>query len=348
MDVIRSIEWKGNSIKIINQKLLPTKLVYVNIKTTKELASAISDLTIRGAPAIGVAAAFGVALEANLSKEKSLKRFRLKMEKAISLLSNTRPTAFNLFWALKRMREIIESNKNKEVHHIKRLLIEEALKIHKEDEKICKKIGENGSRLIPQKANIMTHCNAGSLATSYWGTALGVIYTSVKKGKKIRVFATETRPLLQGARLTTWELLLNGVDVTLITDNEAGFIMKKEDIDCVVVGADRIATNGDVANKIGTYSLAILAKEHRIPFYVAAPTSTFDPSIKRGEEIPIEQRSRDEIVKIGTTRIAPDDVNVRNYAFDVTPARYISAIVTEKGVLKTPFKKKISSILGRR
>ena len=332
-----TIEWTDEAVVMIDQRLLPVREIYVKCRTYQEVAEAIKEMIIRGAPAIGVAAAMGIALGAQGIKADRFEEFYREYEKICDLLAGTRPTAVNLFWAVDRMKRLCLDHKDIKVEKLKELIREEALKICEEDIEINKRIGKNGNSLIPHGARILTHCNAGALATAGYGTALGVIRAAHETGKNIQVFADETRPFLQGARLTAWELMKDHIPVTLITDNMAGYFMKKGMIDLVIVGADRIAANGDTANKIGTYSVAILAKEHNIPFYVAAPISTLDLSLKGGDEIPIEERNIREVTHVFDSQIAPDGVKVLNPAFDVTPNRYITAIITEKGVVKAPF-----------
>lgn len=328
------LDWKNNKLILLDQTKLPLKKVYLKLDNHKKVANAIKNLKVRGAPAIGVAAAYGVVLGMQNCEYKSIQEYETRLEKVISDLKNTRPTAFNLFWALGRMENLFKRNQNKTPSRMTQLLLEEAQKIHREDQLMCRKIGQNGAKLLKNGYTVLTHCNAGALATSGMGTALSIIYIAKKQGKRLRVFVDETRPILQGARLTTWELLQEGIDTTLICDNMAAFLMKQKKIDCVIVGADRIARNGDVANKIGTYNLAVLAKVHKVPFYVAAPQSTFDNSLPDGEKIKIEQRSPKEIIFCGNKRIAPKNVKVYSPAFDVTPSELVSAIITDKGIIK--------------
>ncbi|MCJ7507503.1 MAG: S-methyl-5-thioribose-1-phosphate isomerase [candidate division Zixibacteria bacterium] len=330
----KTLDWKNNKLILLDQTKLPLKEVYLKLDNHKKVAQAIKNLKVRGAPAIGVAAAYGVVLGMKNRKYKSIQEYKTRLEKVISDLKNTRPTAFNLFWALGRMENLFKKNQNKTPSRMTQLLLEEAKKIHREDQLMCRRIGQNGARLLKSGYTVLTHCNAGALATSGMGTALSIIYTAEKQGKKIKVFVDETRPVLQGARLTTWELLQEGIDTTLICDDMAAFLMKQKKIDCIIVGADRIAKNGDVANKIGTYNLAVLAKVHKVPFYVAAPQSTFDNSISDGEKIKIEQRSPKEVVFCGNKRIAPKNVKVYSPAFDVTPSELVSASITDKGIIK--------------
>ncbi len=334
---IKTIEWRNGRVIIIDQTKLPLEELYLEISDYRELADAIKLLKIRGAPVIGIAGAFGVCLGANEVETENLSDFKLWMTKIINELAATRPTAVNLFWALDRMKTVIESNAGMKPAEIKLKLLDEAIRILEEDRETCRLMGEHGAALLKDGNTVLTHCNAGALATGGIGTALGVIFTAVKQGKKIKVYADETRPLLQGARLTTWELMKVGIDVTLICDNMAAWVMKQGWIDCVMVGADRIAANGDAANKIGTYNLAVLANYHQIPFYVVAPKSTFDLNLKSGKEIPIEQRASEEVTEGFGKQTAPCDVSVYNPAFDVTSNELITAIVSEKGICYPPF-----------
>ena len=336
-----TIEWKNNKIYMIDQRLLPVEEKIIEHSTYEEVAKSIKEMVIRGAPAIGVAAAMGIALGVlNINNDKELDK---EFEKIIDTIKNTRPTAKNLFWAIERIKLIFNKHKHN-LNNLKEVLIKEAINIDKEDFEINKQIGKNGEILFKSGMNVLTHCNAGALATAGYGTALGVIRAAVENGKKITVIADETRPYLQGARLTVWELQKDNIPVKLITDNMAGYLMSKGLIDAVIVGADRISLNGDTANKIGTYSVAILSKYHNIPFYVAAPTSTIDFSINNGKEIPIEERSKQEVINFREQRIALDKTEAFNPAFDVTPNELITAIITEKGVIHSPFKDKISKL----
>lgn len=335
--MIETITWKGRSAEIIDQTLLPSELVRKDCIRMEDMAEAIETLRIRGAPAIGIAAAFGVVLGAQEIVADSRQAFLQELDQKMKRLASTRPTAVNLFWALDRMRRVIEACPEEDVEKMRTCLLQEALKIQEEDKEICRAMGHNGAELLRDGMSVLTHCNAGGLATADFGTALGVIYAAKEQGKKIRVFSDETRPLLQGARLTTWELAENGVEVTLICDNMTAWVMSRGMVDCVVVGADRITRNGDVANKIGTYGVAISAKEHNIPFYVAAPFSTIDMKLESGREIPIEERKPEEVTSLGGIRVAPEGVQVFNPAFDVTPNRYVSAIISEKGIARAPY-----------
>lgn len=326
----KTLEWKNASLTFIDQTLLPGETKYVTTDRHEDVAEAIKKLRIRGAPAIGIAAAFGVVLGVRRFPEDS--NLAAKAELIIAELAQTRPTAVNLFWALDRMTAVLRSSSGLTNQQLIARLESEAIAIAAEDEAVNRKIGENGASLFKDGMTILTHCNAGALATSAYGTALAAIRVAVEQGKKIAVYADETRPLLQGARLTTWELMQEGVPVTLITDNMAASVMRLGKVQAVIVGADRITANGDVANKIGTYGVAVLAKEHGIPFYVAAPLSTIDLSLKTGDQIPIEERAASEVTTFGGGVVAPAGVKVYNPAFDVTPASYVTAIVTEKGI----------------
>jgi len=333
--MVPTIEWKNGIVSMLDQTKLPIEVVYFDCKTYQDVAKGIKDLIIRGAPAIGVAAAMGIALGVKDIKANDFAGFYNEMEKICSHIGSTRPTAVNLFWAIERMKKVATANKEKPVNAIKDILFEESNRILTEDIAANMAMGKHGSQFIKTGDTILTHCNAGALATAGYGTALGVIRAAKEEGKEIKVFADETRPVLQGARLTAWELMEDGINVTLITDNMAGYFMKKGMINLCVVGADRIARNGDAANKIGTYSVAVLAREHGIPFYVAAPVSTIDFNIPSGDHIPIEERNPSEVSHVfGKVQIAPSKVNIANPAFDVTPAKYIAAIITEKGAFK--------------
>jgi len=346
--MVETIQWIDGAVVMIDQTRLPLEEKYVTCRSYQEVAAAIRDMTIRGAPAIGVAAAMGVALGALHAAEPGLDARTLdtQMEEICATLASTRPTAVNLFWAIDRMKRVYASVAGKPIAEIRRRLVEEALLVREEDIAICRAIGRNGAALVPDRKTVLTHCNAGALATAGYGTALGVIRAAVEAGKQIDVFADETRPFLQGARLTAWELQQDGIPVTLITDNMAGHFLKSGRIGCVVVGADRIAANGDVANKVGTYSVAVLAKENGVPFFVAAPISTLDLTLASGDAIPIEQRAADEVTHVFGTRIAPEGTVVENPAFDVTPARYVAAIITEKGVARAPFEESLRKLVS--
>jgi len=334
---VETIAWKGGKIRFIDQTLLPHKLKYVSTDDIKRLWRAIKRLEIRGAPAIGIAGALGIVIGIKRSKAKAFDKLLKELQGSSKYLGSSRPTAVNLFWALKRMEGAARGNRSKSVTAIKAILLKEALKIIDEDMKNCRRMARFGASLVKHGSRILTHCNAGGLATADYGTALGVLFESNRQGKSIKAYVDETRPLLQGARLTTWELMREGIDTTLICDNMAASLMAKGRIDMIFVGADRIASNGDTANKIGTYSLAVLAKYHRIPFYIVAPLSTFDFNIKSGKEIPIEERSGDEVRTVSGKLIAPKNVKAYNPAFDVTPNELITAIVTEKGIFKRPY-----------
>ncbi len=343
----RTIQWRDDAVIMIDQTRLPAEEIYNEYTDFQGVAEAIRGMIIRGAPAIGVAAAMGVALGARDIIADTHESFFKQLDNVCDVLARTRPTAVNLFWAIQRMRRVAEANRDKDLNSIRAILKAEAISIEVEDLQICKAIGAHGEPLIKEGATVLTHCNAGGLATAGYGTALGVIRAAHEAGKKIQVFADETRPWLQGARLTSWELMKDGIPVTLISDNMAGFFMKKGEIDCVVVGADRIAANGDTANKIGTYSVAVLARENRIPFYVAAPISTLDLTLRSGDEIPIEERSSQEVTHVQGTPLAPEGVKVRNPAFDVTPAKYITAIITEKGVVRGDYEAGLKALVGQ-
>ncbi|MBI5238092.1 MAG: S-methyl-5-thioribose-1-phosphate isomerase [Deltaproteobacteria bacterium] len=345
--MFRTIEWKDNAVIMIDQRLLPGKEVYRTYRGFRGVADAIKKMVVRGAPAIGVAGAMGAALGALKLKAKDHKNFMKKLKQVTALLAQTRPTAVNLFWALNKMEKIALENPRLSVPELKKRLVQEAKAILAEDIAINRSMGKHGQRLLKDNSTVLTHCNAGALATAGYGTALGVIRAAIEAGKKIRVFADETRPFLQGARLTAWELKKDNIDVTLITDNMAGSMMMKGLIDAVIVGADRIASNGDTANKIGTYSVAVLAKEHRLPFYVAAPLSTIDMALKHGSGIPIEERDEKEVTRMTGRLIAPKGIKVKNPAFDVTPNRLITALITEKGVVRRPFKPGIKRLFNR-
>ncbi len=339
--MIRTVEWRNGTVVMIDQRLLPTREVYRVYRTYQEVAQAIKDMVVRGAPAIGVAAALGIALGMRHARGNAARAF----ERICRAMAATRPTAVNLFWAIDRMRAAFARLQDRPLGDIRTALLEEALAIHREDIAANQSLGAHGAALLPDEARVLTHCNAGALATAGYGTALGVVRAARAAGNPISVLATETRPFLQGARLTAWELLKDRIPATLITDNMAGHFMRAGEVSCVVVGADRIAANGDVANKIGTYTLAVLAKCHRLPFFVAAPTSTIDFACRRGEDIPIEQRPATEVTHLGGQQIAPRGVHVANPAFDVTPNQLVSAIITERGVARPPFRTSLRALL---
>jgi len=332
---IKAIEWLDNRVKILDQTRLPQEEVYLELSHHQSIASAITELKIRGAPAIGIVGAYAVALGALKIEAEQRDEFLARLRIIIHTIASTRPTARNLFRAIDRMQKVAEAGDD--IEQIRAALVSEAVKIHSEEAEATRKLSQLGAGLIQDGFTILTHCNTGALATAGYGTALGVIKQAKEQGKNIKVLATETRPLLQGARLTAWELKKANIPVTLITDSMAGYFMSRGKVDCVIVGADRIAANGDTANKIGTYSLAVLAKENGIPFYVAAPTTTIDLSLASGDEIPIEQRSQEEVTHIQGVSIAPEGVEALNPAFDVTPHRYITAIITERGIIKEPY-----------
>jgi methylthioribose-1-phosphate isomerase len=333
--MVETIEWTDAGVVMIDQTRLPREQVFVTCRSYVEVAVAIRSMVIRGAPAIGVAAAMGVALGVQEDAD---------FDRVCETLASTRPTAVNLFWAIDRMRALRASLQGESREELVRRMIEEAKNIRLDDIAICRAMGKHGAPLVPDGKTVLTHCNAGALATAGYGTALGVIRAAAEAGKKIDVFADETRPFLQGARLTAWELQQDGIATTLITDNMAGHFLHSGRIGCVVVGADRIAANGDVANKIGTYSLAVLAKENNVPFYVAAPVSTFDLTLKSGDSIPIEQRSAEEVTHVFGVPVAPENIAVENPAFDVTPARYVTAIVCERGVARAPYEESLKRL----
>ncbi|HLH03252.1 MAG TPA: S-methyl-5-thioribose-1-phosphate isomerase [Bryobacteraceae bacterium] len=338
---IETIEWTPEGVVMIDQTRLPREVVFVTCRDYREVAEAIRSMVIRGAPAIGVAAAMGVALGVLQSDDPAR-----EMPVICETLSKTRPTAVNLFWAIDRMKRVFAEVQGAPLARIRERLVEEAQAIRNEDIAINEAIGRNGAPLVPDGKTVLTHCNAGALATAGFGTALGVIRAAVQAGKKVDVFADETRPFLQGARLTAWELQRDGIETTLITDNMAGHFLKSGRIGCVVVGADRIAANGDVANKVGTYGVAVLAKENNVPFYVAAPISTLDLTLVSGDQIPIEERAAREVIEVQGVAIAPEGIKVANPAFDVTPNRYVSAIITERGVARAPYEQSLRELVA--
>jgi methylthioribose-1-phosphate isomerase len=342
--MIRTIFWDNEAIVLIDQNKLPLVETYLTCRDYQQVITAINDLTIRGAPAIGVAAAMGIALGVNNCFEVSSDRLKEIFDQLCREFSQTRPTAVNLFWAIDRMRRCFEAVLSQGSDRVKKALIEEAIKIGEEDVEINRRIGMHGRHLVADGDGILTHCNAGALATAGYGTALGVIRAARDEGKQIQVYVDETRPVLQGARLTAWEMMRERIPATLITDNMAGFVMKQGRINLVIVGADRIAANGDAANKIGTYSLAVLAQAHGIPFYIAAPLSTIDRTISNGDGIPIEERDHGEVICFRGVQTAPENMPVYNPAFDVTPNEYITAIITEAGLAEPPFKESIENL----
>jgi methylthioribose-1-phosphate isomerase len=346
--MLPTIDWTGETVVMIDQRKLPASEVYVTCRNAQDVAKAIKTMVIRGAPAIGVAAAMGLALGMRRSKATGTKQFATEFQKLCDLMAATRPTAVNLFWAIDRMKQAFseEAQRGGSVTEIADRLVREAHDIHDEDVQSCRAMGAHGATLVPETARILTHCNAGALATAGYGTALGVIRAAAEQGKRVAVIADETRPFLQGARLTAWELVKDGIDTTVITDNMAGAMMRLGHVDLVVVGADRIAANGDVANKIGTYAVAVLAREHGIPFYVAAPMSTIDLATAEGDRIPIEERNEREVTHVGGTRMTPSGAHIRNPAFDVTPAKYVTAIITERGIVRPPYESALAALVG--
>jgi methylthioribose-1-phosphate isomerase len=346
--MIKTVEWTTEGVRMLDQRILPTEEKYLMLRSYEEVAEAIKKMVVRGAPAIGVSAAFGLALGASQSVGTSIADLEYDFDYMCDVMSQTRPTAVNLFWAIERMREVFRRAKaaTQDVEEVKNRLVEEAQVIYKEDIAANRNLGRFGGELIPDNSTVLTHCNAGALATAGdYGTALGVIRGARDAGKRVAVIADETRPFLQGARLTAWELAKDEIPVTLITDNMAGHVMKQGKVDVVVVGADRIAANGDTANKIGTYMVAVLARQHDIPFYVAAPISTLDLTLKSGDEIPIEERDRREVTHMREYQLAPDGIDVQNPAFDVTPHELIAAIITDKGVAREPYEESLRKMV---
>jgi methylthioribose-1-phosphate isomerase len=344
--MIQTLEWTDAGVRFIDQTKLPTEETYVTCKTYEQVADVIRNMVVRGAPAIGVSAAMGIALGVKNSAAGTVGELKKDFDQICDVIGKTRPTAVNLFWAIRRMQEKFETLRIRPLPQIKSSLIEEAQRMHAEDIAANQAMGRHGATLMPSSGGVLTHCNAGALATCGYGTALGVIRAAVEQGKKIHVYADETRPFLQGSRLTAWELTKDGIPTTVISDNMAGAMMQQGKIGAIVVGADRIAANGDVANKIGTYSVAILAKEHGIPFYVAAPFSTIDLETSDGSKIPIEERSAKEITHIAGKQMVPDAAQVENPAFDVTPSKYVTAIVTERGVARAPYEESLQKLAG--
>ena len=337
--MLPTIDWQGDVIVMVDQRKLPAQEVYVRCRTAQEVARAIRTMVIRGAPAIGVAAAMGIALGMRKSTAKGTRQYAVDFQKTCDMMASTRPTAVNLFWAIERMKRTFAegAHAGESPDELAGRLEREARAIHDEDVASCRAMGSFGAELVADGARVLTHCNAGALATAGYGSALGVVRAAVEQGKRIAVIADETRPFLQGARLTAWELVRDGISTTVITESMAGPLMRAGDIDLVIVGADRIAANGDTANKIGTYTVAVLAHEHKIPFYVAAPLSTIDLSTPDGDRIPIEERDQREITHLGSARLTPVGVKIRNPAFDITPHRYIAGIITEKGIFQPPY-----------
>ena len=343
--VIPTVAWEDGTVVLVDQRLLPREEAYLRCRTHHEVAAAIRDMAVRGAPAIGVTAALGLALGARTTASEGA-ALRAEWDDMCATLAATRPTAVNLFWAIERMRRRFDTLAAHGGRALREALVDEALSVQREDLEACRRMGDLGAELLPAEARVLTHCNAGALATAGYGTALGVIRSAARLGRIRAVFADETRPWLQGARLTAWELLRDGIPTTLVTDGMAGHLMARGEVNAVVVGADRIAANGDVANKIGTYTVAVLAKEHAIPFYVAAPVSTFDLALPDGRDIPIEERPADEVTHVAGRRVAPEGVQVRNPAFDVTPHRYVTAIVCERGVAREPYTESLRALAG--
>ena len=345
--MIQTLEWTDQGVRFIDQTKLPMEETYVTCQTHEQVAEVIRTMVVRGAPAIGVAAAMGIALAVKNSKAETVGDLKRDLNQACDVIGKTRPTAVNLFWAIRRMQEKLERIRIRPLSQIRQTLIEEAQRMHAEDIAANQAMGRHGATLMPSEGGVLTHCNAGALATCGYGTALGVIRAAVEQGKKIHVFADETRPFLQGSRLTAWELKKDGIPTTVISDNMAGAMMSQGKIGAIVVGADRIAANGDVANKIGTYTVAVLAKEHGIPFYVAAPFSTIDLATPDGGKIPIEQRDAKEVTHIAGKQMVPDGVGIENPAFDVTPAKYVTAIITERGIARAPYEECLRNLAGK-
>jgi len=343
--MIHTLEWTEEGIRFLDQTKLPTEETYVTAKSYEQVADVIRTMVVRGAPAIGVAAGMGIAIGVKNSKAETVAELKKDFDQICKVIGETRPTAVNLFWAIRRMQEKFETLRILPMPQIKDAIIEEAQRMHAEDIAANQAMGRHGAALMPSSGGVLTHCNAGALATAGYGTALGVIRAAVEQGKTIHVYADETRPFLQGSRLTAWELMKDGIPTTVISDNMAGAMMKQGKIGAIVVGADRIAANGDVANKIGTYTVAVLAKEHGIPFYVAAPISTIDLATADGNGIPIEQRNAKEVTHIAGRQMVPEGVAVENPAFDVTPAKYVAAIITERGIAKAPFGESLKKLV---
>ena len=345
--MIHTLEWTDHGICFLDQTKLPTEETYVTCTNYEQVADVIRNMVVRGAPAIGVAAGMGIALGVKHSKAETVADLKKELDHICKVIGATRPTAVNLFWAIRRMQEKFETLRVRPLAQIRQEIIEEAKRMHAEDIAANQAMGRHGATLMPSSGGVLTHCNAGALATAGYGTALGVIRAAVEQGKKLHVYADETRPFLQGSRLTAWELMKDGIPTTVISDNMAGAMMKQGKIGAIVVGADRIAANGDVANKIGTYTVAVLAKEHGIPFYVAAPISTVDLATPDGSGIPIEQRNRREVTHIAGRQMVPDGVSVENPAFDVTPAKYVAAIITERGIARAPYEESLRKLAAQ-
>ena len=343
---IQTMRWADGKFEMIDQRILPSRFEYISYDSAESVAEGIKTMVVRGAPAIGCAAAFGIALEGLKLNKENNKDYLKNIEIAFKVLSESRPTAVNLFWALAKMKKVLNENITLSLENLSNLLLQEAIAIMEEDININKQMGAFGADLLKDGDVVLTHCNAGALATAGHGTALGVIRSAVEQGKKISVIADETRPFLQGARLTSWELIQDNIPVTLITDNMSGYLMSKGEINAIIVGTDRVAANGDVANKIGTYMVAVLARRHNIPFYVACPISTIDLNCPNGEAIPIEERAKEEVTGYRDTQWAAKGVSVRNPSFDVTPAELVTAIITEKGIIHRPNIKNVSLIFN--
>ena len=347
--MLPTIAWEGDEIVMVDQRKLPSREVYVRCRTARDVAKAVQKMVIRGAPAIGVAAAMGVALELRRSRASGTSQLATEFYKTCELLAATRPTAVNLFWAINRMKRVFAAaiGAGQSTDEVKASIEAEATRIHDADVASCRALGRHGAEVVPPDARVLTHCNAGALATGGYGSALGVVRAAVEAGKRVAVYADETRPFLQGARLTAWELVRDGIDTTVITDGMVGSLMRAGRVDVVVVGADRIAANGDVANKIGTYTVAVMAKEHDVPFYVAAPVSTIDLNTADGSGIPIEERDSREVTHLGAVQLTPEGAAVWNPAFDITPARLVDGIITEHGICRAPFIESLLDVRGR-
>jgi methylthioribose-1-phosphate isomerase len=347
--MLPTIAWEDGEVVMIDQRKLPSREVYVRCRTGRDVAKAIRTMVIRGAPAIGVAAAMGVALELRRSTATGTTQLATEFYRTCDLLAATRPTAVNLFWALERMKRVFAGamRAGQSTDELTATIIAEAARVHDEDVASCRALGQHGAEVVPDEGRVLTHCNAGALATGGYGSALGVVRAAVEAGKRVVVYADETRPFLQGARLTAWELLRDGIETTVITDGMVGALMQSGRVDLVVVGADRIAANGDVANKIGTYTVAVLAREHDVPFYVAAPVSTIDLATPDGSGIPIEERDAREVTHLGALQLTPDGARVWNPAFDVTPARLVAGIITERGICRPPFTESLKHVCSK-